>query len=226
MSYRIFENNDLNLRRIFIFGGGERINKKSRGRQSSCSRLDDVWWAKLLQMCPIFATPWNCSPPDSSVHGILQARILEWVAVSFSRGSSWPRDQTCVSYVSCTGRWVLYHLCHLGSPSKRYVHVQIPETLNATLFGERIFVDVIILRLSWIPGWQWLLQAPHCLHWLIWQLYYFVVEHTYMKQDSLSQDFAFSGSQCGDICNVETFLVFITLLGKEWKMVVLQIFRR
>ena len=39
-----------------------------------------------------------------------------------------------------------------------------------------------------------------------------------MKQDSLSQDFAFSCSQCGDICNVETFLVVITLLGKEWKM--------
>ena len=58
------------------------------------------------------------------------------------------------------------------------------------------------------------------------QLYYFVVEHNYVKQDSLSQDFAFSGSQCGDMCNVETFLVVITLLGKEWKMVVLQIFRR
>ena len=143
-----------------------------------------------------------------------------------SRGSSWPRDQTCVSYVSCIGRWVLYHLCHLGSPSKRYVHIQITETLNATLFGERIFVDVIVMRLSWIPGWQWLLQAPCCLHWLIWQLYYFVVEHTYVKQDSLSQDFTFSASQHGDLCNVETFLVFITLLGREWKMAVLQIFRR
>ena len=41
----------------------------------------------------------DCSPPTSSVHGILQARILEWVAISFSRGSSWPRDLT---RVSCT----------------------------------------------------------------------------------------------------------------------------
>ena len=60
--------------------------------------------------------PMDCSPPHSSVHGILQARILEWVAMPFSRGSSWPRDRTHVSYVSCIGRQVLNHWCHLGSP--------------------------------------------------------------------------------------------------------------
>ena len=42
----------------------------------------------------------DCSPPGSSVHGILQARILEWVAISFSRGSSRPRDQTQVSHIA------------------------------------------------------------------------------------------------------------------------------
>ena len=46
------------------------------------------------------------SPPASSVHGISQVRILKWVAISFSRGSSWPRDQI---WVSCFGRWILYH---------------------------------------------------------------------------------------------------------------------
>ena len=51
----------------------------------------------------------------SSVHGISQARILEWVAISLSRGSSQPRNQTCVSYVFCNDRWVLYHEHHLGS---------------------------------------------------------------------------------------------------------------
>ena len=44
--------------------------------------------------------PVDCSPPVSSVHGILQARILEWVAISFSRGSSRPRDQTKVSHIA------------------------------------------------------------------------------------------------------------------------------
>ena len=48
----------------------------------------------------------DCSLPGSSVHGIFWARILEWVAISFSRGSSWPRDRTCVAFFD---RWVLYH---------------------------------------------------------------------------------------------------------------------
>ena len=65
--------------------------------------------AKTLQLCLTLLDPLDCSQPGSSVHGILQARILEWVAISFSRGSSQPRDQTQVSYVSSIGRWVLYH---------------------------------------------------------------------------------------------------------------------
>ena len=51
----------------------------------------------------------DCSPPGSSVRGILQARMLERVAVPFSRGFSRPRDQTRISYVSCVGRRVPYH---------------------------------------------------------------------------------------------------------------------
>ena len=59
-------------------------------------------------------TPWTWgSPPGSSVHGILQARILEWVTIPFSRGSSQPRDRTYVSCGSCTGGWIVYHLSHV-----------------------------------------------------------------------------------------------------------------
>jgi len=47
--------------------------------------------------------------PGSSVHGIFQAKILEWVAFSYSRGSSWPRDQTHISCVSCISRQILYY---------------------------------------------------------------------------------------------------------------------
>ena len=47
----------------------------------------------VTQSCPTLCDPMDCSPPGSSVHGILQARILEWVATSFSRGSSRPRDE-------------------------------------------------------------------------------------------------------------------------------------
>ena len=54
-------------------------------------------------------SPTDCSPPGSSVHGIFQARVPEWVAISYSRGSSRPTDQTHVSCVSCTGSQILYH---------------------------------------------------------------------------------------------------------------------
>ena len=63
--------------------------------------------------CPTLWNPMDCCLPGSSVHGILQARILEWAAISCSRGTSWPRDGT--PCVSCTGRWILYHW-HRGSP--------------------------------------------------------------------------------------------------------------
>ena len=56
--------------------------------------------AQVTQLCPTLCHPMDCSPPGSSVHGILQARILEWVAILFSRGSSQPRDQTQVSHIA------------------------------------------------------------------------------------------------------------------------------
>ena len=52
------------------------------------------------QSCLTLCDPKDCGPPGSSVHGILQARVLEWVAISFSRGSSQPRDQTRVSCIA------------------------------------------------------------------------------------------------------------------------------
>ena len=75
----------------------------------------DTWYmydvcmhAKSLQSCLTLWNPMNCSPPGSSVHGSLQARTLEWAAMPSSRGSSQPRDGTCVSNVSCSGRRVLH----------------------------------------------------------------------------------------------------------------------
>ena len=69
-----------------------------------------------LQSCLTLWDPVDCCPPGSSVHGILQACVLEWVAMPSSRGSSQPRDQTRIFYVPCIGRQVLYHECQLGSP--------------------------------------------------------------------------------------------------------------
>ena len=67
----------------------------------------------------LFATLWGYNPSGSSAHGILWVRILEWVAMPSSRASSQPRDQTRVSCISCIGRPILYHQCHLGSPTSK-----------------------------------------------------------------------------------------------------------
>ena len=62
---------------------------------------------EVTQSCPTLCNPMDCSPPGSSVHGIFQARVLEWGAIAFSRGSSQPRDQTQVSCIigSCFTLW-------------------------------------------------------------------------------------------------------------------------
>ena len=64
------------------------------------------WTSSVAQLCLTLCDPKDYSPPGSSVHGISQARILEWVAMSFSRGSSQPRDQT---FFSCICREILYY---------------------------------------------------------------------------------------------------------------------
>ena len=71
--------------------------------------LSQVGVCSVVQLCLTLCDPVDCRPPGSSVHGIFQARILEWVAISYPRGSSRPRDQTRISCVSCIGKWILYH---------------------------------------------------------------------------------------------------------------------
>ena len=78
---------------------------------SACQQVESVSCSVMSD----FHNPMDCNPLGSSVHGILQARILEWVALSDSRGSSQPRDRTHVPYVFCIGKRVLYNYHHLGS---------------------------------------------------------------------------------------------------------------
>ena len=78
----------------------------------------------VAQSCLILCDPKDRSPPGSSVLGILQARILEWVAISISRGPSQPRDRTCVS---CS----LYLLSHREAQCQpRYTYIQIEIKTN------------------------------------------------------------------------------------------------
>ena len=90
-----------------------RQNNHEAGRH--CSVLCSV-----IQSCPTPCDPMDCSPPGSLVPEISQARILEWIATSFSRGSSQSRDPTQVSCVSCISSRILHHCVHLGSPEQFY----------------------------------------------------------------------------------------------------------
>ena len=70
----------------------------------------------FAQLCLTLRDPVDCSLPGSSMHGIFQARILEWVAISSSRGSSQPRDRTLLHLLRCQADSL--PLSHVGSPSR------------------------------------------------------------------------------------------------------------
>ena len=105
-----------------------------------------IWRIRILLCTCAQSCPAPCDstesglPPGSSVHGILQARILEWVAISSSRGSSWPRDWTCGSFSSYISKWILLLLSHQGSSL-------LCETYSYTLFDLR-FVESMCFYLK------------------------------------------------------------------------------
>ena len=94
-----FHDNSHEIKKCLLFGRKAMTNLGMRAQ--SCLTLRNLM---------------DCTQPGSSVQGIFQARILEWVAISFFRESSWPMDQTHVSCVSCIGRQILYELSHWGKP--------------------------------------------------------------------------------------------------------------
>ena len=80
------------------------------------------YFCLITKSCPTLCDPMDCSPPDSSVQGILQARILDWVTISSSRGSFWPRDWT---HISCMAGWFFI----TGPPGKPFDHI-VPHDYN------------------------------------------------------------------------------------------------
>jgi len=91
------------------------------------ARSVHVCVCSVVQSCLTLCDPIDCSLPGSSIHGIFQARILEWLTISSSRGSFWPRDQTCISCVSCIGKHVFYHWVTWKAQAEAYF-MSIPET--------------------------------------------------------------------------------------------------
>ena len=113
----------------------------------------------VTQLCLTLWDPMDCSPPGSSIHEIFQAGILEWVAISFSRGSSWPRDWTVVS---CTaGRffidWATRETTYrkfFKINKKQIPHKRIVKSKSSMLIIRKykFWIDIreVVLRLSHI----------------------------------------------------------------------------
>ena len=86
----------------------------------------------------LLVTLWTVALPGSSVHRILQVRILEWVAMPSSRGSSQPRDQTHISYVSCNSRQVFFFFLSLAQPGKPDIFMLIHATFSHSVYSKSL----------------------------------------------------------------------------------------
>ena len=92
--------------------GVQGVREEKEEGQRLCAKIVCVR-VLVTQSCPTLCDPMDCSPPGSSVHGILQARILEWVAIPSSRVSPWPRDGTQVSRIA-GGFFTVWAMLRLG----------------------------------------------------------------------------------------------------------------
>ena len=105
-----------------ITAPGEHTHSHHAARSKLCvwypsreySNISVQWWVVFCalccaQLCLALCVPMGCSLPGFSVHGIFQARIQEWVAISFFKEDSRPRDRTHVSCISCIDRWILHY---------------------------------------------------------------------------------------------------------------------
>ena len=101
------------------------------------------------QSCPAVCDSVGCSLPGFSVPGILQAKILEWVAISFSRGSSWPRDWTWVSWAAACGFFTTVPLLHLVNWYSLFLafknFLNIPYTNFITCIPRSLIVIALLI---------------------------------------------------------------------------------
>ena len=121
----------------------------------------------VIQLCPTLCNPMDCGLPGFCVHGIFQARILEWLAIPFSMGSSWPRDRTLVS---CNAGEFFIVLAtreaHMSIPISQFLlphHFApwYPYELTRELDSNQIYLQLCCYRfiVSLLNNWNWLIAA-------------------------------------------------------------------
>ena len=133
-------------------------------------------YSKVAQLCPTLCDPVDCSLPGSSVHGIFQAIVLEWVAISFSRGSSQPRTRTQVSCIvdRCFTIWAtreaifLKKLISINEWKKKNVNIHsINYSLSFSFTYETLLCSF---------RWKWYLLRIICVYCSVVQSF-----HTFVK---------------------------------------------
>ena len=160
------------------------------------SASESVLKVLVTQLCPTFCEPMNCSPPGSSDNGILQARVLEWVAISFSRGSSWPRAWTQVSCIA--GRfltvWIFKGLCWASKVLKN-------DELGALYsFAHLSFSS---------HGWKWTVSWPQS-HLRAWYLPYTTSSSLFRSRVLKSQKLTWD--QWNSICLLDPGLAHLHMV--------------
>ena len=110
--------------------------------------------APSLQSCSALCDPLDCTLPVCSVHGSLQAEILEWVAMPSSRESSWPRDQS-LHLLHC--RWIIYHWAAGEAHSQSYIHHQKSWKyfMSFVLFCYKTLLKNYVVKLYGRINWSW-----------------------------------------------------------------------
>ena len=157
---------------------------------------------KVAQSCPTLCNSMDCNPPDPSVHGISQATILEWVAISFARRSSQHRDQTRVSCVSCLAGSYL----SLWSPGKLCSNTKLK--VNKELTGSSQGVGgtwELHSRMIWLGCWRGKHGIGICRS-------FFLAGQIPYRENLFRSNWKYSGSQVGkrrleySVCSLQSSL--------------------
>ena len=115
-------------------------NLRERGMGRGCGYVQE---GQITSVMSISLWPLDCSPPGSSVHGILQAKILDWVAIPSFRGSSWPRDGTQVSCVSYSAGRFVFTTETLGKSWEEGRHIKRCKHVHT------LYLETSLLERSW-----------------------------------------------------------------------------
>ena len=141
--------------------------------------LASVCGCSVIQSYLTLCDPMDGNPPGSSVHGISQARILEGVAISFSKGSSQPRDRTRISCISCTDRQIFYHWAtgeaHLASATAKSLqsYLTLCDPIDGSPPGSPVPGILQARTPEWVAiafsnAWKWKVKVKSLSHvWLL-----------------------------------------------------------